>query len=293
LNRYVMSRPRVVPRAGVRASGTVGRVVVIPFVLAVAAAFVAAGIAPFFAGAGQAIKRFNAQFEAESPTNLEFADSPERSTIFASDGSVLATVAQYNRVSVSLDQVNHYARDSVLAIEDDGFYTHGAVDFTAILRAGAANLRAGEVVQGGSTITQQLVKNIYTGPEQTFARKFQEAQDAIRLERTYSKDEIFEHYLNQVYFGNGTYGIETAAQFYFAKHASDVSLPQAALLAGLVKAPEQFDPVDHREAAVLRRDTVLLRMRELGWITDGEYVASIATKLKLSKKMRVENKLGP
>ncbi|HYV00736.1 MAG TPA: PBP1A family penicillin-binding protein [Actinomycetota bacterium] len=281
------------PRTGVSIPGRVGRAVMIPFILVLTAAFVAAGIAPIFAGVGQAIKKFNAQFGADSPTNLEFGDFPERSTIYARDGSVLATVAQYNRVSISLDEVNQYARDAVLAIEDDGFYTHGAVDFTAIVRAALANLRAGEVVQGGSTITQQLVKNIYVGTEQTFARKFQEAQDAIRLERTYTKDQIFEQYLNEVYFGNGTYGIEAAAEFYFAKHASELSLPQAALLAGLVKAPGQYNPIEHKDQAHQRRDTVLLRMRQLGWITEGEYVASLATKVKLSKRMRDVNKLGP
>jgi membrane peptidoglycan carboxypeptidase len=156
----------------------------IPIIVLVAAGLVAAGIAPFFAGVGQAIKRFDDQFLGPTLANLELEAFAERSTIYAADGSVLATVAQYNRVSVPLEQVNEVARRAVLAIEDARFYEHPAVDFQAIFRAGLANLQAGEIVQGGSTITQQLVKNLYAGTEQTFARKFQEAQDAIRLERT-------------------------------------------------------------------------------------------------------------
>src|SRR5207245_7199826 len=140
-------------------------------------------------------------------------------------------------------QIAPIARQAVLAVEDHDFYRHGAVDVISILRAALANLKAGRIVQGGSTISQQLVKNIETGTAETFARKFQEAQDAIRLERTYSKDQILELYANESYFGNRVYGIGTAAEFDFATTAYTLTLSPAALLAGTLQAPVFCDPL--------------------------------------------------
>src|SRR5207249_5323747 len=116
------------------------------------------------------------------------------------------------------------------------------------------NLKAGKIVQGGSTISQQLIKNTETGNAETFSRKFREAQDAIRLERTYTKDQILELYLNEIYLGNGTYGVASAAEFYFATTPAKLTLPQAALLAGLIAGPSNFDPIAHRQDSLARRN---------------------------------------
>ena len=210
----------------------------------------------------------NDRLKAAGASFTRIPHPPERSTIYAADGSVLATLyLDENRKIVGLDKVAPVTRQAVLAIEDDSFYTHGAINVPSVFRAMVANLIAGRITQGGSTITQQLVKNAVIGSaDQTFARKFQEAALAIRMEQRYSKDQILEMYLNEVYFGNGVYGIGTAAQYYFQVPVGKLSLGQSALLAGLVSSPEDYNPVTHPKVALARRDQVLDRMAQLGWI---------------------------
>jgi penicillin-binding protein 1A len=267
-------------------------VAILPLVVVVAAGLVAAGLFPAIAGLGSAITKFDRQFLGGGA--VEIPPFAERSTIYAADGTVLATVAEFNRAYVPLADIPQVARDAVLAIEDDGFYEHGAVDAFSILRAALANLQAGKVVQGGSTITQQLVKKkTAVGEEQTFARKFKEAQAAIQLERQYSKDQILELYLNEVYFGHGAYGIQAASEYYFAKPAKDLTLPQAALLAGLIQSPATWDPIRHKDAAVIRRNQVLSRMLDLGWINSLDHQDAVDRNIKLSGKLRTVNALGP
>ena len=268
------------------------RVILIPFVVLAAALLVAAGLFPVVGSAGRAVKLFDGQFVPNENDQLEIEGFPLRSTLYASDGSVLAVVADYNRVYVSFNDVPKVTRDAIVAIEDHGFYNHGPVDFSSIMRAFVANLHAGEIVQGGSTITQQLVKNTETGNERTFARKWREAQDAIRLERTYSKEQILELYMNQVYLGHGAYGIGSAAEFYFGKSVQKLSLSESALLAGLIKAPSDDDPITHPEKSLARRNTVLRRMIDLNWISPSEYTDAVAAPLKLSGKRRNVNKFG-
>ncbi|MDP9297030.1 MAG: transglycosylase domain-containing protein [Actinomycetota bacterium] len=211
----------------------------------------------------------------------------QRSTIYAADGSVIDTIYQkYNRDVVPLRQINHVTRNAVLAIEDHGFYSHGALDVASIVRAFLANIRAGHVVQGGSTIAQQLVKNTVTGNEVTLSRKIQEAEDAIRLENTYTKDKILGMYLNDVYLGNSVYGVAAAAQFYFATKPSDLKLPEAATLAGIIQSPAQFDPIAHPNATVDRRNVVLTRMRALHWIGPAKYQKALHAPLRLYKRQR-------
>ncbi|MFN2590926.1 MAG: transglycosylase domain-containing protein, partial [Actinomycetota bacterium] len=269
------------------------RTAAMAIVIALTAGIVAAGLLPAFAAVGQAINKFNDALVGEVGPAIELPPFPQRSTIYAADGSVLATVADENRAVVDLSEVPKVARDAVLAIEDDGFYSHGPVDVFSILRAAVANLRAGKVVQGGSTITQQLVKNTEVGAEQTFARKFKEAQAAIQFERQYSKDEILEAYLNEVYFGHGTYGIKSASEYYFAREPKDLTLPQAALLAGLISSPAKWDPVSNPPEAVVRRNQVLRRMLDLGWIDGQAYAWATAAPIELSKRERTVNDLGP
>ncbi len=212
--------PRRPGARGIAAIDLTQHAVLIPFVILVASALVAAGLFPLVGEAGHALQRFDRQFRADEAKGLDIPAFPQRSTIYAADGTVLATLADENRIGVPLSDVNDITRKAVLAIEDHGFYEHGPVDVFSIIRAAVANLRAGKVVQGGSTISQQLIKNTETGNAETFARKFREAQDAIRLERHYSKNQILELYLNEIYLGHGAYGIGSAAEYYFARPVS-------------------------------------------------------------------------
>ena len=158
---------------------------------------------------------------------------------------------------------------ATVAIEDRRFYQHGGVDYLGIARAAWTDVTAGKVVQGGSTITQQLVRNLYTGQERTFNRKVKEACLAIKLSRRWSKTRILNDYLNTVYYGNHAYGVEAAAQTYFSEHARDLTLLQAALIAGLPQAPSIYDPFHDPQAALQRRDEVLQAMLRAQVITPG------------------------
>ena len=171
----------------------------------------------------------------------------------------------------------------MLAIEDSDFFQHGAIDVSSLIRAIIQNARAGEVVQGGSTITQQLVGSAL-GEQQfddSVEGKLQELALAIRVEQRYSKERIFELYLNQVYMGNGVYGFGTASQFYFRKPARELSLLEGATLAGMIRAPEYFDPIDHPKKMRVRRDDVLKRMEALGWISEERLARLRAIPLQL------------
>ena len=210
-------------------------------------------------------------------------DSVESSTVYAADGTLLYTFhAEENRKVVVLEDVPAHVRDAVIAIEDERFYRHNGVDLRAIARAVRSNTRAGEVAEGGSTITQQYVKNVLLGDDsQTLSRKVEEASMAVQLEQRYSKDRILELYLNAVYFGNGAYGIEAAARQYFGKPVADISLAEGALLAGLIQRPSATDPYRTPEAAVARRNVVLERMRVNRFATDAQVDAALAEPLVL------------
>jgi penicillin-binding protein 1A len=160
---------------------------------------------------------------------------------------------------------------ATVAIEDRRYWQHGAVDYVGIARAAWKDVTAGKVVEGGSTITQQLVRNLYIGQEKTFKRKLKEACLAIKLSRKRSKPWILNTYLNSVYYGNHAYGVEAAAQTYFSKHASQLTLLQAALLAGLPQAPSDYDPYHNPQGAMARRSEVLGAMLEDGSITPAQY----------------------
>jgi penicillin-binding protein 1A len=280
-------------RLGPSIPGRIGRLFVMPVVIGFAALLVAAGLFPVLGGTGAAVKRFDDKLFAHEKTKVVLPPLPERSTIYAADGTPLSTLfLDQNREIVLLKDVNANTRHAVLAIEDHRFYEHGPVDVSSIVRAAIANLRAGHVVQGGSTISQQLIKNTETGNAETFARKFQEAHDAILLEREYTKDEILELYLNTIYFGNRVYGVGTAAGYYFNKRVQKLTLPQAALLAGLIASPVTYDPILHPEEAKVRRDQVLADMLKYGWIGHGRYDAAVKAPVTLSSKGRTANTVG-
>jgi penicillin-binding protein 1A len=292
-SRYISPRP-VARWPFPRPMGVAGRILLIPLVIALAAMLVAAGLLPTIAGAGQAVTKFDSQFLGAGGTALRIPALPQRSTIYAADGSVLATLFQdEDRQYVPLTRVNELTRRAVLAIEDHKFYEHGPLDVTSIIRAALANLRAGRIVQGGSTITQQLIKNTETGNAETFARKFQEAQDSIRLEKTYTKDQILEMYLNQIYLGHRVYGVGTAAEYYFAERVQDLTLPQSALLAGMIASPVPYDPIAHKPAALARRNVVLRDLLRYGWIDQAQYEQAVKTPIRLSSKGRQANTAGP
>ena len=205
--------------------------------------------------------------------------SGENSFIYAADGSLLGSIpAEKNRTPVPLWKISPWVVKATVAIEDHRFYEHGGVDYQGIARAAWSDLRAGEVVQGGSTITQQLVRNLYISKERTFKRKVKEACLAIKLSRRWSKDRILDEYVNQVYYGNHAYGIEAAAQTYFSKPARELWLGQAAMLAGLPQAPSSYDPLHRPSSAIARRDEVLRAMLNYGYITRAQYKEAIAVR---------------
>jgi membrane peptidoglycan carboxypeptidase len=220
---------------------------------------------------------------------------PQRSVILAADGSRIATFYYENRVDVPLDKVAPVMRKAILAIEDNRFYEHGGLDLKATIRALASNLMAGEVTQGGSGITQQYVKNLLvetasnseerdSARATTPARKLKELRLAVAMEKRYTKDQILERYLNIAYFGDGAYGIEAAARHYFGKSAATLTLPQAALLAGIVRYPNAYDPIANPERATERRDTVLARMAQLHWADEADAEAAERAPLNLDVK---------
>lgn len=253
--------------------------------LGVGAVIFALALLPPVGAAGQAVLRIADKFnQVVEDVDLAFPRIPERSTIYASDGTVLATLyLDENRKIVRLNQVGDVTLNAVLAIEDARFYEHPGLDVQGILRALVRNVRAGDIEQGASTITQQLARNVFStiGTEETLARKVQEARVAMRLENEYSKEEILELYLNEVYFGRGVYGIGTAAEYYFGTNVRNITLPQAALLAGLISSPETYSPVNDKEAAIARRNVVIARMEALGMITEADAAAAMAAPLGL------------
>src|SRR5947207_306866 len=207
--------------------------------------------------------------------SLEIPKRPPTIQIAGLDGSVLATRGEMAGANVALKDLPAYLPKAFIAIEDRRFYSHFGVDPHGIVRAAVANVLHRSVSQGGSTLTQQLAKNLFLTQERTLQRKLQELELALWLERKHSKAEILELYLNRVYFGSGAYGVEAAAQRYFGKSAKNVTLTEAAMLAGLVKSPSRLAPNRNPEGAEQRAQTVLSAMAGAKFITDAQAQASI------------------
>jgi penicillin-binding protein 1A len=208
----------------------------------------------------------------------------ETSYVYDINGTLLDSVHdEANREVVNFNDINPNLKRAVLAIEDSYYYSHQGINPSGIARAFLANFTAGETVQGGSTVTMQLVKNLFLSPERTMSRKLVEVVLALRIEQIFEKDEILELYLNQVYWGHNTYGVETAAQSYFKKKAKDLTLAESAMMAGLIQAPESFSPFLDYETAKKRQRIVLQRMRDLNWITAAEQEAAKAQKIQLGE----------
>ncbi len=215
-------------------------------------------------------------------------ETARTSIVYAADGSVLAEWhGEEDRTVVALENMPIHLRDAVVSIEDERFYTHRGVDSRAILRAFRANAEDGGISQGGSTITQQLVKILCTDGKRTLERKVREALLAFQIEARTDKDKVLETYLNTVYFGHGSYGVESAARTLFGTSASQLDLAESAMLAGLIQSPGHFSPIDEPDAAIERRATVLSKMRELGYITEAEEVAARGQELAIAPPREV------
>jgi penicillin-binding protein 1A len=221
------------------------------------------------------------------PTLEELTPSQiaQTSKVYDLDGKLITEFhAEENREIIPFSAMSENIKDAIVAIEDKRFYEHQGVDYIRIIGAATADIRAGGLAQGASTITQQVVKNIYFSPEKTWRRKINEALVAIQLERNYTKDKIIEIYLNTIYFGTGTYGIEKASEIYFGKNAADLSIAEAAMLAGMVQAPEVYSPFNNIENAKYRRDHVITQMYEQGFIDSKEYLGALAEPIIINSK---------
>ncbi len=202
--------------------------------------------------------------------------------LYDQEGNPITGIYVENRVPVQIEQVPDQVIDAFLAFEDVRFYDHKGLDLRRIAGAFLADIKAGEAAQGASTITQQFAKRAFLSPEKTFKRKIQEAVLAIKLERKFSKDEILEMYLNQIYFGEGAYGIQSAAQVYFGKNTEDLALEEGAMLAALPKAPNSYNPFKNIETATKRRNIVLANMARFKFITKEQAEAAKAKEITLT-----------
>ncbi|MEP6488428.1 penicillin-binding protein [Microcoleus vaginatus GB2-A3] len=211
--------------------------------------------------------------------------SPTETThIYDINGKPLASIHdEANRDVVPLNQISPNLKRAVLAIEDSNFFTHKGINPGGIARALIVNLEKGRTVEGGSTMTMQLVKNLFLSPQSKFSRKVAEAVMSIRLEQILNKDQILQLYLNQIYLGHNLYGVETASRSYFNKSAGNLTLSEAAMLAGLISAPEEYSPFVNYKLAKERQEIVLNRMKDLKWITPAQETAARKEKIKLGK----------
>lgn len=202
---------------------------------------------------------------------LNYYTPSETSVLFSVDNQPVARFhKEENRTVVPLSKINQNIQNAVVAIEDQRFYSHNGLDFQGIARATAKNFLYGKIVEGGSTLTQQLAKNLFLTKQKSFTRKIAEAILAVQIERRFTKEEILEYYLNQIYFGHNTYGIESASQLYFNKHAKDLDLAESSMIAGIIEVPEVFSPYKNFKLTKARQKLVLDKMVELGYINKSE-----------------------
>jgi penicillin-binding protein 1A len=206
--------------------------------------------------------------------------------VYSDDGQVIGSFALERRIIVTFDQIPQVMKDAIISVEDQNFRSHWGIDFLGIARAGLKDLMAGRVVEGGSTLTQQLSKNLFLTPERTFRRKIQEAMLAIQIERYYTKDQILTMYCNLHYMGSGQYGFAAAAEYYFGKELKDLNIEEAAMLAAIPRSPPNYSPVLHPERALLRRNYAIDRMVAEKKITVAQGEEAKAHPIKLAEKQR-------
>ncbi len=213
-------------------------------------------------------------FTLPDTSQLTVAERRPSVTILADDGSLIASFGDLFGRPLTLKEMSPFLPKAVIATEDRRFYHHFGIDPVGMVRAAVTDLRAGQIVQGGSTITQQLAKILFLTPERSLARKIRETLLALWLEHRFSKDQILEIYLNRVYLGAGTYGVDAAAHRYFGKSAAQLNLFESAVVAGLLKAPTRFSPARDRDKAAARAGQVLATMVEAGFITAPDAAAA-------------------
>jgi len=247
--------------------------------------FTIAGILIFLISLGLTIYLFKILNELPDVSFLN-SYAPDQSTqIFDINNNLVASIhADEDRISVPLNKISPYLQSAVISIEDNRFYSHSGIDLMGTVRALYNNLLHRDSIQGGSTLTQQLVKNSFLTPERSLKRKFLEAILSVKVEMSYSKKEILEKYLNQIYWGNQAYGIEKGARRYFKKSAKDLNLSESSMLAGLIKAPELYSPYINMKEAKKKQLTVLNKMYEFGFITKKQKDLAYAGPIKLAPR---------
>ena len=248
-------------------------------------AIVATGVAIATIGAAAAIGGGAAVFAYGSSCDLRSLRSAEieqNSFVYAANGSLLGVIpAERNRQAVTAAQMSIWVRKATIAIEDRRFFEHGGVDLEGVARAAVADVRAGRIVEGGSTISQQLVRDLYTSRERTVRRKLKEACLATKLDGAWGKQRILTTYLNRVYYGNQAYGIEAASRTYFSKPATELTLTESAFLAGLTQAPSSYDPLIAPARALARRNEVLRAMLDTRVVSPQRYQRAVAADIRL------------
>ena len=205
--------------------------------------------------------------------------------IYSADGHLIGEFGEERRAVVTIGDVPKVMKQAILAAEDDRFYQHGGIDYAGILRAAATNLAGGSKRQGASTITQQVARNFFLSGEKTYTRKLYEVLLSFKIESNLSKDQIFELYINQIFLGQRAYGFAAAAQIYYGKPLKDISIAEAAMLAGLPKAPSAYNPIVNPKRAKIRQQYVLRRMHDLGYITDVQFEESGKEALVIKREM--------
>src|SRR5699024_5044528 len=210
-------------------------------------------------------------------------------TIETADGEIIWYLYDEFRLPVKLDDIPEHVQDAFIAIEDRRFYSHTGVDLRSIARAVYRDIVARDKVEGASTITQQLAKNLFLTNDKSWWRKIKEAMIALHLERVYTKEQLLEMYLNIIYFGQGQYGLEAASNRFFHKSVEDLTLEEGALLAGIIKAPNGYSPIDHPEKALERRNVVLQAMEQLNYISKEDMLAASEKEMQLNISVRSTN----
>ena len=216
------------------------------------------------------------------PTNLSYINYKPPTEIYSGDGELIKTLGLRN--TVRLDMISWKFQKAILATEDSRFFKHHGIDPIALLRAMFVNFKKASLAQGGSTITQQLAKNLFFSFDKSWERKFKELLIAFQIETSFSKHDILEAYSNLIYFGNGAYGVEKASNIYFGKRAKKLTLLQAAMLAGIVRAPNRFNPFNDQELSMKRAKTVLARMVHEGFINKERQQNALNSPLGLANK---------
>lgn len=247
-------------------------IVLVPLLIIGAGTAMGAGIAPLVQPVADFTHRVDSEVLDFPPLGdiIEGYVADERSVVLDANGDELAILRSVNRVNVSIEEIPAHVQNAVLATEDQTFREHTGVNWRAISRAALGNLRSGDIESGASTITQQLIKNLTGEAETTIERKLREAVYAIELEQNATKDEILEIYMNEAYLANGVYGFGTAAEYYFSKEIGQLDVGEAAMLAGMLRAPNANDPLANPRNALDRRNIVINQMAEAGFITDLE-----------------------